>query len=119
MDERDLSKLLDEAAILRLSHLAVDDECGRILSDTAFWTSANRRAIRLWRWGVDYSDRGRLRSPESLEGMIAVHGVLRVGVGYVFVRPTGQPPRSASIRCASVARGAIVSAEHVQRASPP
>jgi amino acid adenylation domain-containing protein len=111
MDGRHLSKLLDDAVARRPDHPAVEDEYGRRISYSALWLGADRLATRLARWGVGRGDRVGLWLPKSLEAVIAIHGVLRVGASYVPVDPSGPVVRGANILAASGVKAAVVAAD--------
>jgi len=111
MDGRHLSQLLDDAALRRPDHPAVENEHGRRLSYAALWCGADRLATRLARWGVGRGDRVGLWLPKSLEAVTAIHGALRVGASYVPVDPTGPAVRAVNILAASGVKAAIVSAD--------
>jgi amino acid adenylation domain-containing protein len=111
MDERHLSKLLEDAAAKRPDHPAVEDEHGRRVTYSALNRGADRLATRLARWGVERGDRVGLWLPKSIEAVTAIHGVLRTGASYVPVDPTGPAVRAASILNSSGVKAAVVAAE--------
>ena len=111
MDQRHLSKLLEDAAAKRPDHTAVEDEHGRRQTYAALHQGADRLATRLARWGVERGDRVGLWLPKGLEAVTAIHGILRAGASYVPVDPTGPAVRAASILNSSGVKAAVVAAE--------
>jgi amino acid adenylation domain-containing protein len=110
MDTRHLSQLLDQAAAARPLHRAVEDQHGRGLSYSELHRCASGVASRLARWGIERGDRVGLWHPKSIEGVVAIHGILRTGASYVPVDPTGPAVRAAAILAASGVKAAVVSA---------
>lgn len=94
---RHLSRLLAESAARRPRHVAVEDEPGRALTYAELDRAADRLATRLARWGVGRGDRVGLYLPKRIEGVAAIHGVLRSGAAYVPVDPQAPPARGAGI----------------------
>ncbi len=117
MDGRQLSQLLDDAIARRPDHPALEDERGRWLSYAALRRGADRVATRLARWGVGRGDRVGLWLPKSIEAVIAIHGVLRLGASYVPVDPTGPIVRAANILGASGAKAAVIPADRASALS--
>jgi amino acid adenylation domain-containing protein len=111
MDGRHLSQLLEEAALRRPDHPAVEDEHGKRQSYAELLDAADRLATRLARFGVDRGDRVGLWLPKSLEAVTAIHGILRTGASYVPVDPTGPVGRAAGILAASGVKAAVVAAD--------
>jgi amino acid adenylation domain-containing protein len=111
MTRTHLSQLLEEAALRRPDHPAVEDEHGRRQSYGELIHGADRLATRLARFGVDRGDRVGLWLPKSLEAVTAIHGILRTGASYVPVDPTGPAGRAAGILTASSVKAAVVAAE--------
>jgi amino acid adenylation domain-containing protein len=105
---RHLSQLLDDAALKRPDHTAVEDEDGRSISYRSLQFGADRLATRLARWGVSRGDRVGLWQRKSLEAVTAIHGILRSGAAYVPVDPTGPAGRAAGILAASGVKVAVV-----------
>src|SRR4051812_13664082 len=85
MDGTHLSQLLDQAALRRPDHAAVEDEQGRTMTYRALARAADRLATRLARWGVGRGDRVGLFLPKGLEAVAAIHGIHRAGAAYVPV----------------------------------
>src|SRR5271155_3551726 len=111
MTKTHLSQLLEEAALRRPDHTAVEDEHGRRQSYAELMHGADRLAARLARWGVDRGYRVGLWLPKSLEAVTAIHGILRTGASYVPVDPTGPAARAAAILGSSGVKAAVVAAE--------
>ena len=97
MEVQHLSELLDNAALARPDHAAVEDEHGRRFTYAELWRAADRLATRMARWGIERGDRVGLWLPKSLEAVAAIHGILRAGASYVPVDPTGPAARAAAI----------------------
>lgn len=110
MEARHLSTLLEEAAAKRPDHTALEDEHGRRQSYGELFRGADRVATRLARWGVERGDRVAIWLPKSLEGVTAIHGILRTGASYVPVDPTGPAYRAATIMASSGVKAAVVDA---------
>src|SRR5271163_2592259 len=108
-----LTQLLEEAAMRRPDHVAVEDEHGRRQSYAELFWCVDRLATRLARWGVERGDRVGLWAPKSLESVTAIHGILRTGASYVPVDPAGPAGRAAGILTASSVKAAVVAAELV------
>ncbi len=77
MDAPHLSRLLERAAAARPDHVAVEDEHGRAWTFAALDRATDRLHTRLARWGIGREDRVGLFLPKSLEGVAAIHGILR------------------------------------------
>jgi amino acid adenylation domain-containing protein len=105
-----LSRLLELAALQHPARVAVEDESGRGLSYEALAHAADRVAARLARWGVGREDRVGLYLPKSIEGVAAIHGILRSGAAYVPVDPTAPTLRCASILADARVRAVVTSA---------
>ena len=111
MEVKHLSELLDNAALARPDHAAVEDEHGRRFTYAELSCAADRLATRMARWGIERGDRVGLWLPKSLEAVAAIHGILRAGASYVPVDPTGPAARAAAIMSASGLKAAVVSAQ--------
>jgi amino acid adenylation domain-containing protein len=111
MDITHLSELLEDAALARPDHPAVEDERGGRLSYAELLSRSDRLATRLARWGIERGDRVGLWLPKSLEAVTAIHGILRTGASYVPVDPTGPAVRAAVILASSGVKAAVVAAE--------
>ena len=112
-DARHLSRLLDLAAQAQPERAAVEDEEGRVYSYSQLLHAADRVATRLHRWGVGRGDRVGLFLPKSLEGVAAIHGILRSGAAYVPVDPGSPPIRGAGILADAGVKAVVVAADRV------
>lgn len=111
MNQRHLSRLLDDAAARRPNHPAVEDEHGGSLTYAELHDHAERLAAWLTRHGLNRGDRVGLFAPKGLETVAAIHGALRAGGVYVPVDPTGPASRAATIFGDAGARFVVVAAK--------
>ena len=106
----DLGRLLAEAARVRPTHPAVEDEWGRVVSYAELDRQADRLATRFGQWGVGRGDRVGLFLAKGIEAVAAVHGVLRSGAAYVPVDPTAPALRGAGILADAGVKTVVVAA---------
>ena len=90
-----LGKLLERAVSRFPTERAVEDETGRAWS----YSELDQEAGRLTSWfvgeGIGRGHRVGLYSPKALEGVAAIHAILRVGAAYVPADPTAPVGDSA------------------------
>lgn len=108
-----LRDLFDRAALLHPDRIAVEDERRRTATYGELARFADRVATRLCRWGVDRGDRVGLFLPKSVEGVAAIHGILRAGAAYVPVDPTAPAARGAGILADAAVKAVVVAADRL------
>ena len=102
-----LGELLERAAAALPDRTAIEDEAGRRRSYRELKADADRVAAWLARLGIGRGDRVGLFLPKGLEGVAAIHGILRAGAAYVPVDPTAPVVRCTTI-LADEAAGDVV-----------
>jgi amino acid adenylation domain-containing protein len=110
MDGPHLSQLLEQAALRRPDHPAVEDEHGRTMTYAEMAHAADRLATRLGRWGVGRGDRVGLFLAKGIEAVASIHGILKAGAAYVPVDPSAPPRRGARILADAGVKAVVSSA---------
>lgn len=108
MSAAPLGNLLVDAAARRGDHPAIEDERGRCWTYAELDHAADRVATWLAGRGVGRGDRVGLFLPKSLEGVAAVHGILRAGAAYVPTDPTAPAGRAAGILADAGVKAVVV-----------
>jgi amino acid adenylation domain-containing protein len=108
-----LRDLFDRVASREPNRVAVEDERNRAATYGELARFADRIATRLSRWGVDRGDRVGLFLPKCIEGVAAIHGILRAGAAYVPVDPTAPPARGAGILADAAVKAVVVAADRL------